>query len=202
MKQPGGDEEQKTLTAETVAIDVVNADKKEGVSEIFKTPEILSDKPAAQFKETVVAINRVTKVVSGGKRLAFTSIVVVGDGQGHVGIGKGKARDVQSAIAKATFQAKKHLLSVPLINFTIPYAIVGEYGAARVLLRPAAPGTGVIAGGSVRAVLEAVGVKDILTKNLGNSNVHNVLKATLTALGNLRTKEDIAKRRGKKPEAI
>ncbi|MBI2070881.1 MAG: 30S ribosomal protein S5 [Elusimicrobia bacterium] len=157
---------------------------------------------AVAFKETVVAINRVAKVVSGGKRLAFASLVVVGDGNGQVGIGKGKARDVQGSIAKATHQAKKHLVKVPIINNTIPYPVIGIFGAARVMLRPAAPGTGVIAGGPVRAVLEACGIKDILTKSLGTSNAHNVLYAMIEALSRLRTKEDLAKRRGKKPEDL
>ncbi|MBI4668449.1 MAG: 30S ribosomal protein S5 [Elusimicrobia bacterium] len=154
------------------------------------------------LKETVVAINRVTKVVTGGKRMAFTSLLVVGDGCGQVGIGKGKARDVQMAIIKAAYQAKKHLHKVSLVDTTIPHSIVGIFGAARVLLRPAAPGTGVIAGGPVRAVLEACGVKDILTKSLGTSNVYNVVYATLDGLKRLDTKESVAKRRGKKSEEI
>lgn len=142
------------------------------------------------------------KVVSGGKRLAFAAIAVVGDGNGQVGIGKGKARDVQNAIVKAVNQAKKRLIRVPLVNATIPAATVGIFGAARVMLKPAAPGTGVIAGSTVRSIVEACGIKDILTKNLGTSNTHNVLYATIEALANLKTKEDVAKIRGKKPEEI
>lgn len=157
---------------------------------------------AADLKETVISIKRVTKVVSGGKRLAFSSLVVVGNGDGQVGIGKGKARDVQMAIVKATNQARKNLTSVPLVNATIPYPVLGTYGSAQVLLRPAAPGTGVIAGGAVRALLEVCGVKDILTKSLGASNPYNVVHATLDAFSRLKTKEEVARRRGRKPEEL
>lgn len=190
------------------ALEMVTQDTLETPEELVETkvvPEKLALAPEAQaadFKETVVSINRVTKVVSGGKRLAFSAVVVVGNGNGLVGVGKGKARDVQSAIAKASFQGKKHLVSVPRKETTIPFAVVGHFGAGEVLLRPASAGTGVIAGGIVRAILEASGIRDILTKNLGSSNVYSVLYATLDAFRSLRTKEDVAKKRGKKEAEI
>lgn len=178
--------------------------------ELLSAPEPLAEEaaplePKAEtptFKETVISINRVSKVVSGGKRIAFSAVVVVGDGKGNVGVGKGKARDVPQAIAKAGFQAKKHFISVPIEGTTLAFEVMGCFGAGQVLLKPASPGTGVIAGGAIRAVLEACGIKDILTKNLGSSNIHSVINATLDALEQLKTKEEIAKRRGKKAEEI
>jgi len=149
------------------------------------------------FRETVVTINRVAKVVKGGKRFSFSALVVIGDGVGTVGAGLGKAREVQVAIQKANAQAKRNLVKFPLVGDTIPHEVIAKYGAGKVWMKPAAPGTGVIAGGGVRAVLEAGGVKNILTKSLGSSNAFNVVGATFECLRLLRTGEDIAKLRGK-----
>ena len=153
--------------------------------------------------EKLIKVNRVAKVVSGGKRLSFSALVVTGDGNGHVGIGMGKATEVPGAINKAGAIARKNLIKVPLAGTTIPHEITVKFGAAKVLLKPAARGTGIIAGGSTRAVLEAAGIKDVLTKSLGSSNHINVAKVTMLALSQLRDpKEELARRKSAKVEKL
>jgi small subunit ribosomal protein S5 len=150
-----------------------------------------------QLKDTVVAINRVTKVVKGGKNLSFSALVVVGDEGGHVGFGSGKAKEVPQAIRKAIESAKKNMISVPLTNNTIPHQVLGLFGSGRVLLKPAVEGTGIIAGGAVRAVMQAAGVSNVLTKSIGTSNPHNVIRATFEGLRSLRDPKDVARLREK-----
>ena len=156
----------------------------------------------SQYIERVVAINRVAKVVKGGRRFSFTALVVVGDGDGTVGVGYGKAKEVPAAIAKGVEEAKKHFFTVPRIQGTIPHPVQGEKAAGVVLLRPASPGTGVIAGGSARAVLECAGVHDVLAKSLGSDNAINVVHATVAALKSLEEPEQVAKRRGLSVEDV
>ena len=160
------------------------------------------DPNALQLKDQVIAINRVTKVVKGGKNLSFAALVVVGDGAGIVGYGSGKAREVPMAIRKGIESAKKSLTKVNVSHGSIPHTVTGHYGAGRVLLKPAPPGTGVIAGGAVRAVVEAAGIQNVLTKSLGTTNPYNVVKATMDALLRLRDLQEVANTRGKGPEEI
>jgi small subunit ribosomal protein S5 len=154
------------------------------------------------LKDQVISINRVTKVVKGGKNMSFAALVVVGDEAGHVGFGTGKAREVPLAIKKAVEAAKKNLIRVPLMNNTLPHPLIGEYGAGRVLLKPASQGTGVIAGGAVRAVMQAVGVHDVRTKVLGTTNPHNVVRATFDGLLRMKDPMELARLRGKQVEEL
>ena len=155
-----------------------------------------------ELKEKVVAINRVAKVVKGGRTFIFSAVVVVGDGAGHVGIGNGKAAEVPDAIKKAIQEAKKNLVEVPIVGTTVPHEFVGKFGSAKVMLKPAAVGTGLITGGSVRPVLELAGYKDVRTKVIGTNNPRNVVYATIEGLKSMQTIEQVAKKRNKKVEEI
>jgi small subunit ribosomal protein S5 len=165
-----------------------------------KQPRI--DASTLDMQEKLVHLNRVAKTVKGGRTMRFSALMVVGDGNGHVGYGMGKAAEVPDAIRKGIDAAKKNMITVPMVKTTIPHEIIGEYGAGRVLLKPAAQGTGVIAGGPARAVLEAAGIRDIRTKCLRSNNPKNVVAATIEGLASLKSVEEVAQLRGKKPEDI
>ena len=153
------------------------------------------------YIEKIVSLNRVAKVVKGGRRFSFSALIVVGDGKGSVGYGLGKAQEVPEALRKATERARKSMVQIPLVEGTLPYEVLGRFGAGRVLLKPASRGTGIIAGGAVRAVMEAAGVTDVLAKAIGTNHPHNVLRAAVAGLSSLRSAEEVSEVRGKKLEA-
>lgn len=156
----------------------------------------------SELQEKVVQINRVSKVVKGGRRFSLSALVVVGDGKGKVGVGMGKSAEVPNAIKKGIDDAKKNMFTVPVVNGTLPHEVIGEFGAGRVLLKPAAPGTGIIAGGPVRAILELAGVTDVLSKSLGSANALNIVKAAAAGLQSLQSAQDVADRRGLSVEEV
>jgi small subunit ribosomal protein S5 len=176
--------------------------RKKSKEENMRQPKVRIPAQGLDLKDQVISINRVTKVVKGGKNLSFAALVVVGDEGGHVGFGTGKAREVPLAIKKGIESAKKNLIRVPLINNTLPHQLIGEYGAGRVLVKPASEGTGVIAGGAVRAVMQAVGVRDVRTKVLGSTNPHNVVRATFDALLRMKDPIELARLRGKQVDEM
>jgi small subunit ribosomal protein S5 len=165
---------------------------------VFPHPRVryIRGEPLEELTEQVIYVNRVAKVVAGGRRFRFSAIVVVGDHNGHVGVAMGKAPEVPEAIEKATQKAKRHMIKVPMVGTTIPHDVIGHFGSSLVILKPASPGTGVIAGGAVRAILELAGVRDVLTKSLGSNNPHNLVKAVMDGILKLRLPEEIASRRG------